>query len=72
MQSLPASQPPSNLPADLIRILADEGIERRETDLVTVYSNMACPSTGEIWYTFGGYPAASQGAWQRLKWPWTD
>ena len=70
MQTLSASQTPPNLPADLIRILADDGIERRDKPVITVYSNVACPSTGEIWYTFGGYPAASQGDWQRLEWPW--
>jgi len=25
-----------------------------------------------IWYTFGGYPAASAGAWRQLKWPWKE
>jgi hypothetical protein len=69
MQALPASP---NLPADLIRILADDQIERRDKDVITVYSNVACPSTGEIWHTFGGYPAASKGNWQRLEWPWLD
>jgi hypothetical protein len=66
------SSTPPNLPADLIRILADDGIERRINKLVTVYSNVACPGTGEIWYTFGGYPSASHGNWQRLEWPWKD
>jgi hypothetical protein len=65
-----ASQTPPSLPADLIRLLADEHIERRTSKLFTVYSNVACPATGEMWYTFGGYPAASQGNWQRLEWPW--
>jgi predicted choloylglycine hydrolase len=69
MQTLPDSP---NLPADLIRILADNRIERRDKDVITVYSNVACPSTGEIWYTFGGHPAASKGDWQRLEWPWMD
>jgi hypothetical protein len=63
---------PANLPADLIRILADDRIERREGKLATAYATVACPSIGEIWYTFGGYPAASRGNWQRLEWPWTD
>jgi len=72
IQALSASQTHPNLPADLIRILADDGIERRDKAVMTVYSNVACPSVGEIWYTFGGYPAASQGDWQRLEWPWTD
>jgi hypothetical protein len=62
----------ANLPADLIRILADDRIERRVKKLVTAYAAVACPNTGEIWYTFGGYPAASRGNWQRLEWPWTD
>ncbi len=67
-----ASPTPPSLPADLIRILADDAVERRTNRLFTVYSNVACPSTGEIWYTFGGYPAASNGNWQRLEWPWSD
>jgi len=69
MQTLPASP---KLPGDLIQILADDQIERRDKNVITVYSNVACPSTGEIWYTFGGYPAASKGNWQRLEWPWMD
>ena len=72
IQNLYDSQQPPKLPTDLIRILADDQIERRVNKLFTVYSNVACPHTGEIWYTFGGYPAASQGYWQRLEWPWQD
>ena len=55
---------------ELIRILADDSIEVRNGEIVTACSNVACPSTQEIWYTFGGYPAASHGNWQRLAWPW--
>lgn len=68
----------ARLPTDLIRILADDEIERRGRELrqgealVTAYANVACPSSGEIWYTFGGYPAASAGDWQRLEWPWPE
>lgn len=69
MRALPASP---NLPADLIQILADDLIERRDKDVITVYSNVACPHTCEIWYTFGGHPAASKGNWQKLEWPWMD
>ena len=72
VQALFAPQTPPNLPADLVQILADDAIERRDGQLITVYSNVACPSTGEIWYTFGGYPAASRGKWRKLVWPWTD
>ena len=72
LQALSASQISPNLPTDLIQILADDGIERRDKQVITVYSNVACPNTGEIWYTFGGYPAASKGIWQRFEWPWID
>lgn len=70
LQGLCAAPSSPDLPADLIRILADDDVERRNGDLVTVYANVACPTSGEIWYTFGGYPAASAGDWQRLAWPW--
>jgi hypothetical protein len=55
---------------DLVAILADEGIEGREADYGTVYSNVACPSQSKVWYTFGGYPAASAGNWKEVHWPW--
>jgi hypothetical protein len=61
-----------DLPGELIQILADDEVERRDETFATAYSNVACPNTGEIWYTFGGYPAASKGNWQRLAWPWED
>jgi hypothetical protein len=64
------SDMPLRLPEDLIRILADDRIERRGQDFSTVYANVACPGKKTIWYTFGGFPAASQGNWQRLEWPW--
>jgi hypothetical protein len=57
-------------PGDLICILADPGVEVRGEDYGTVYANVACPGAGEIWYTFGGYPAASAGDWRRMAWPW--
>ena len=72
IKGLYASSTPPSLPADLIRILADDKVERRTNELFTVYSSVACPGTGEIWYTFGGYPSASNGNWQRLEWPWRD
>jgi hypothetical protein len=63
---------PADVPADLIRILADESVERRDEEFATVYANVACPATGVIWYTFGGYPAASRGDWRRVEWPWAQ
>ena len=72
VQNLATAPAPPDLPAGLIQILADDEIERRGPGLVTVYANVACPSTGETWYTFGGYPAASRGDWQKLDWPWLD
>jgi len=66
-----AAQGGADSPAQaLARILADDSIEARNGPTLTVYANVACPSTGEIWHTFGGCPAASQGNWQRMAWPW--
>ncbi len=59
-----------DLPKALIRILADDEVERRDEVFATVYSTVVCPSTAAMWYTFGGYPAASNGNWSRVKWPW--
>jgi hypothetical protein len=70
VQDLYNLQETPSLPVSLIQALADDGIERRDGNPVTVYANVACPSTGEIWYTFGGYPAASNGNWAKLTWPW--
>ncbi len=61
---------PARLPDDLISVLADAGVERRGEDFCTVCANVACPATGEIWFTFGGHPAASKGNWWHIQWPW--
>jgi hypothetical protein len=68
--SLYSQAAPINIPADLIRLLADDEIERRGKTFATAYSAVVCAHTGEMWYTFGGYPAASKGDWQPLEWPW--
>jgi hypothetical protein len=70
VEEIVAAPVPPILPRDLMRILADDEIERRTGELVTAYANVACPASGELWYTFGGYPAASAGNWRRLDWPW--
>ena len=59
-----------NTPWELVHVLADAGVEQRGEDSGTVYANVVCPASQAIWYTFGGYPAASAGAWQRVEWPW--
>jgi hypothetical protein len=64
--------PNQDVSAGLIRILADDEIERRDDAMATVYANVACPSSGEIWYTFGGHPAASRGNWRKIDWPWPE
>ena len=66
----PGSSLLGSLPGELIDLLADDEVEARRGEIQTAYSCVACPATTEIWYTFGGYPAASQGDWQRLEWPW--
>lgn len=59
-------------PVALRAVLADDGIEQRAADSGTVYAAVACPGTGELWFTCGGFPAASKGDWQHLAWPWDD
>lgn len=54
----------------LMGILADPGVEVRGEDYGTVYASVTCPSQRMVWYTFGGYPAASSGAWYEIVWPW--
>jgi hypothetical protein len=61
---------PASLPGDLVAMLADDGVERRRQNFATAYAAVACPGSGELWFTLGGYPAASRGAWQRVPWPW--
>ena len=62
------SSPMTALPGDFIGVLADPIVE----DLTgTVYSNVACPGTGEIWFGHGSLPAASTGKWQKVDWPWS-
>ena len=59
-----------NTPRDLINILADDRVEQRGGNYITVEAAVACPFEKSIWYTLGGYPAASRGNWSRIKWPW--
>ncbi len=65
-----ARLPTISLPWDLIRIIGDDGVERRGPRLTTVYSTVACPGAARLWFTFGAYPAASHGDWQAVPWPW--
>ncbi|MHC5003175.1 MAG: C45 family peptidase, partial [Planctomycetota bacterium] len=60
--AVPMTDPPS----DLIRVMAASGVEAPDT----LYSNVACPETGEVWFGSGGPPAASAGRWCRVGWPW--
>jgi hypothetical protein len=70
LSDLHASEGTKDLPNDLVRILADPKVEVRDEDYGTVYANVACPVLGTVFYTFGGYPAASNGVWKHLEWPW--
>ncbi|MBG0788189.1 MAG: hypothetical protein H0S79_24135 [Anaerolineaceae bacterium] len=49
---------------DLIAVLADPNVEQHGDDYGTVYANLYNPISRQLWFTFGGYPAASQGNWQ--------
>jgi hypothetical protein len=70
LEKLYSNEHSKELPWSLVYILGDELIERRGEEVVTVYANVACPGLRQLWYTFGGAPAASQGNWQQLPWPW--
>jgi len=68
------SEPPRRGPDDLIRALAADGVEMRTPKwLRTIYSAVACPREGAIWFAAGradGAPAASRGRWSRVALPW--
>ncbi|MHC4306566.1 MAG: C45 family autoproteolytic acyltransferase/hydrolase [Planctomycetota bacterium] len=51
-------------------ILAADGVEQRNHDRTTVFSNVACPATGQMWFAYGQGPAASTGTWSQVAWPW--
>lgn len=57
-------------PHTLIQLLADDKVERRDPHFATAYATLSCPTKKEIWFTFGGYPAASKGNWAQVPWPW--
>jgi len=63
-------KPPTKTPQDLIAMLADPEIEDVSIEGGTLYSNYACPSTGEIWFAAGQVPSASRAPWQLVSWPW--
>ena len=54
---------------ELRGVLAHPEVEQHQADYGTVYANLYNPLTREIWFTFGGYPAASRGNWQAVPWP---
>jgi hypothetical protein len=70
LTALMARERAPDFPDDLIAILADPAVEVRGADYGTVYAAVACPGAAEMWATLGGYPAASAGRWQSLRWPW--
>ena len=64
------NQQEGSVTEQLIGLLADPGVEQQASGYGTVYAVVACPESGELHYTFGGFPAASRGRWQKLAWPW--
>lgn len=64
-----AKLPDSPEPEDLIGILADPGVEQHQEDYGTVYANLCSTTSRQLWFTFGGFPAASRGNWQKIPWP---
>jgi len=68
MTHLLANVPESHKPKDLIRVLADPDVEQHQEDYGTVYANLCSTTARQLWFTFGGYPAASDGNWQKIPW----
>jgi hypothetical protein len=59
--------PPEHLPDDLVDVLADPEVEMRDApELRTIYSAVAHPAAGAVWFASGDAPAASRGVWRRL------
>lgn len=58
------------LPGSFISALSDPDVEQNSKLSGTVYSNICCPSKEDIWYTYGGFPAASNGNWEKVSWIW--
>lgn len=54
---------------DLISVLSNPNIEQNNGLHGTVYSNIACPATDELYYACDGFPAAS-GKWELVNWCW--
>ncbi|MGH2748423.1 MAG: C45 family autoproteolytic acyltransferase/hydrolase [Actinomycetota bacterium] len=62
--------PVRSTPDDLIAVLADPEVEQNRQGRATVYSAVACPATGRLWWACGAIPSASRGSWNVIEWPW--
>jgi len=62
---------PGHADHDLQELLADPLVEMRETcmsrSLRTIYSAVASPARGEVWFASGRVPAASAGQWRLVR-----
>lgn len=65
-----AARSPRFTPDDLIAMLADPDVEQNREGRATVYSMVACPADGRMWWSYDATPAASRGSWSVLPWPW--
>jgi len=53
---------------DLISVLSNPNVEQDNGLYGTVYANIACPSTDEIYFACDGFPAASKSQWGLVDW----
>lgn len=62
-------------PNDFMGILSTDGVEMRTPRWIrTIYSAVAEPATGSVWFCSGlsdGTPAASRARWSLVRTPWT-
>ncbi len=54
---------------DLIAVLSDPNVEQHRENYGTVYANLYNSLSRQLWFTFGGFPAASHGNWQPVPGP---
>jgi len=69
LRSLVSKSCPASV-ADFTGILGDPNVEQAGAFSGTIQSVVACPGKQKIWLSQGCFPAASQGEFKEVAWPW--
>lgn len=70
MESLIGDGGLGDAPVGIMRVLEDPDVAQQRGDVATVYSNVACPARGLLWFAYGEVPAPRRGNWRVVEWPW--